>query len=76
MQFINGFGKVASVLTAKGRKHIKEENFALPGRRYPIHDEAHARAALQRVSQLGSSSEKAAVRAAVARKYPGIEQSK
>lgn len=59
-------------LTAKGRRSIKGANFALPGRRYPIHDAAHARAALSRVSQYGSASEKAKVRSAVKRKYPGI----
>lgn len=59
-------------LTAKSRRKIKGSNFALPGRRYPIHDASHARNALSRVSQHGSSSEKARVRAAVKRKYPGI----
>ncbi len=59
-------------LTAKARKHIKPKNFALPGRRYPIEDASHARNALSRVSQNGSSAEKAKVRAAVHRKYPGI----
>jgi hypothetical protein len=41
-------------------------------RKYPIEDAAHARNALARVSQFGSSSEKEKVRAAVHRKYPGI----
>jgi hypothetical protein len=59
-------------LTTTGRKRIKAKNFALPGRRYPIEDRAHARNALARVSQFGSSSEKARVRAAVKRKYPSI----
>lgn len=76
MNFSFGFEKVAKELTTKGRKHIKEENFALPGRRYPIHDASHAKAALQRVSQFGTDAEKATVRAAVSKKYPGIEQSK
>lgn len=61
-----------SRLTAKGRKSIKGSNFALPGRRYPIHDASHARAALSRVSQFGSSEEKAAVRRKVKKKYPGM----
>jgi len=60
------------VLTAKARKHIKPSNFALPGGRYPIHDAAHARNALARVSQFGTPDEKAKVRAAVHRKFPGI----
>jgi len=59
-------------LTTKGRKQIKSDNFALPGRRYPIHDKAHARNALSRVSQYGTPAEKAKVRAAVHRKFPGI----
>ena len=61
-----------AVLTAKARKKIKPSNFALPGRRYPIQDPSHARNALARVSQHGSPAEKAKVKAAVRRKYPGI----
>ena len=63
-------------LTSKGRKRIKGSNFALPGRRYPIHDAAHARNALSRVSQNGTDKEKARVRAAVKRRYPGIGKKK
>lgn len=59
-------------LTAKGRKQIAGKNFALPGRKYPIEDESHARNALSRVSQFGSSAEKATVRSKVKSKYPGI----
>lgn len=59
-------------LTAKGRKQIKKSNFALGGGRYPIHDASHARNALSRVAQHGTPSEKAKVRAAVRRKWPGI----
>jgi hypothetical protein len=62
-----------AVLTAKARKKIKPSNFALPGRRYPIHDASHARNALTRVAQHGSPSEKKKVKAAVRRKYPGIK---
>jgi hypothetical protein len=62
-------------LDANARAHISKDNFALPGRRYPINDAAHARNALARVSQHGSSNEKKRVRAAVHRHYPGIEQS-
>jgi hypothetical protein len=61
-----------AVLTAKARKHIKPGNFALPGGRYPIHDAAHARNALARVSQHGTGAEQQKVKAAVRRKYPGI----
>jgi len=59
-------------LTARGRKRIKADNFALSGRRYPIHDRAHARNALSRVAQHGTPSEKATVRRKVKRKYPDI----
>lgn len=59
-------------LTAKARKKIAGKNFALPGRRYPIEDKAHARNALARVSQHGTAAEKATVRRKVASKYPGM----
>jgi hypothetical protein len=64
--------KGGRVLNAKARAHISASNFALPGRRYPIHDANHARNALARVSQHGTPAEKAKVRAAVHKKYPGI----
>lgn len=47
-------------LTTKARKAIPSQEFALPGRRYPIEDRAHA------------ANAKARVDAAVARKYPGM----
>ena len=59
-------------LTTKARKSISSKNFALPGRRYPIEDRAHARNALSRVSQYGSSAEKATVRSKVHAKYPSM----
>lgn len=69
-------------LTAAKRKALPSSDFALPGKgegpegkgsgSYPIPDESHARNALARVSQHGSPEEKARVRAAVHRKYPGI----
>lgn len=59
-------------LNAKGRDQIADDNFALPGRRYPIHDIAHARNALARVAQHGSEEEKTKVRSAVHRKYPSL----
>lgn len=63
-------------LTAAARKKLPSKAFALPGGRYPIEDASHARNALARVSQFGSPAEKAKVRSAVARKYPGIGQKK
>lgn len=63
-----------SKLTTERRAEIPGGDFALKGRRYPIEDASHARNALARVAQHGSSAEKATVRAAVKRKYPGIGQ--
>lgn len=59
-------------LDAAARNSLPDSAFALPGRRYPIHDENHARAALSEVAQHGTPEEKAKVRAAVHRKYPDI----
>lgn len=71
-------------LSAKQRQSLPSSDFALPGKgkgpkgagsgSYPIPDESHARNALARVSQHGSSEQKAQVRAKVKAKYPGIEQ--
>lgn len=62
-------------LTAAARKKIPAKDFALGKGRYPIEDASHARNALARVSQFGSASEKATVRAKVHSKYPGIGSS-
>ena len=62
----------SDALTANDRAHIAPKNFAGPDRSYPIEDEAHARNALARVAQNGSSPLQARVRAAVKKKYPGI----
>lgn len=59
-------------LTTQARKALPSKAFAGPDRSYPINDPAHARNALSRVSQYGSSGEKSRVRAAVHRKYPSI----
>ena len=62
-------------LTAKKRNSLKSSAFAEPGKRaYPINDASHARNALSRVSQFGSSAEKAQVRSAVHAKYPSMGQ--
>jgi hypothetical protein len=68
-------------LTTKKRKALRKSTFAIPEKSpgsgsYPIPDLAHARNALARVSQHGTPQEKARVRAAVARKFPGIGQKK
>jgi hypothetical protein len=59
-------------LTTAARKKIPGKDFAGPDRSYPIEDKSHARNALSRVSQHGSSELKAKVRAKVHAKYPGI----
>lgn len=76
---------MAKLTTAK-RQSLKSSQFALPGRgtgkggkgpgSYPIPDKSHARNALSRVAQHGSSAEKAKVRAKVHAKYPGIGKAK
>ena len=64
-------------LSASQRRHLPRGDFAMPKqRKYPINDRSHARNALARVSQHGTPSQKARVRAAVRRRYPGIKQSR
>ena len=60
-------------LTTANRKKIPTGEFALPGRRYPIEDAAHARNALARVSQDGTPGEKATVRRKVHQLFPNIK---
>ena len=64
--------KQAAVLNAAAREKIPDGGFALPGRRYPIHDVVHARAALSMAAKHGTTVERARVRAAVHRRYPEI----
>jgi len=59
-------------LTAKTRNALPGKDFAGPDRSYPIEDKSHARNALSRVSQHGSSKEKSEVRAKVKKKFPSI----
>jgi hypothetical protein len=71
-------------LSASERRHMPRSEFALPGRgvgpkgagagSYPIPNASHARNALARVSQHGSSAEKAEVRRKVHEKFPGIHE--
>lgn len=61
-------------LTYQQRERLPDSAFVYPEeRKYPIHDEAHARNALARVGTFGSPAEIAKVRAAVHKKYPQIE---
>jgi hypothetical protein len=60
-------------MTSRQRKNLPASAFAIPGKRaYPIQNKAHARAALSRVAADGTAGQRAAVRAAVGRKYPSI----
>lgn len=61
-----------AVLTAASRKKIKTSKFAVPGRKYPIQDIAHARNAMSRVRQYGTPAERKKVYSAVAKAYPGL----
>ena len=57
-------------LTAKARKAIPADDFAVAGRKYPIENKAHAVDALARASGKSVDTE---VKAAVKRKYPSID---
>jgi hypothetical protein len=62
-----------AVLTAAARKSLPMDAFAIPEKRaYPIHDKAHARDALARVSEFGTPSEQSRVRSAVHKRYPNM----
>lgn len=66
--------KIASALTSKARNKLSDSAFVFPAeRRYPIHDEAHARNALARAS---GKPEEGKVRAAVHAKFPNIGKEK
>ena len=69
-------------LTAAERNKMPSTSFALPGKgegpkgkgagAYPIEDAGHAKAALSRVAQHGTSSEKATVKAKVKKAFPSM----
>jgi hypothetical protein len=71
-----------ATLSNKKRQSLPKSSFALPGKgegksgkgsgSYPIPDASHARNALSRVAQHGSSAEQATVRAKVKAKFPNI----
>lgn len=65
-----------ATLSSDARNDLKDSDFALPGRRYPIHDEAHARNALARGAQHATPEELATIRRKVKSRYPGIDVSK
>lgn len=65
-------------LTYREREHMPASDFAMPGKRmggkggYPDENISHGRAALSRVAQHGTPSEKRRVHADVCRKFPSI----
>jgi hypothetical protein len=62
-----------AVLTSKKRSKLPTSAFVYPGsKKYPIHDLAHARNALSRAAQKGTSGDYATVKAAVCRRYPNM----
>jgi len=63
-----------SKLTYQQRQRLHGKSFAVDGqkRKYPIHDIAHGRNALARVSAHGTPAEKAQVKRAVYNKYPSL----
>ena len=71
-------------LNAAERRALPDKEFALPGKgkgpegkqagSYPIPDKTHARMALAMVAKHGTPEKKEKVRAAVAKKFPGIQQ--
>lgn len=64
-------------LSAATRKAMPAKSFAIPAKKaYPIEDANHARLALAMVSKNGTPAQKKQVKAAVAKRYPGIKQSK
>ncbi|HEY1299244.1 MAG TPA: hypothetical protein VGF07_02030 [Stellaceae bacterium] len=64
-------------LTTARRNALPKSDFAVPAKDgYPVDTANRARDALSRVSQHGSSQEKAQVRRKVAQEYPGIKQTK
>lgn len=64
--------KMAAKLSAEQRNSLPDSAFALPGRRFPINDANHARAAISMASRGTTPEEAAKVRAAVHRRYPEL----
>lgn len=64
-------------LSSHDKNNLPDSAFAVPKeRKYPIHDIEHARNALARVSQFGSSHEKELVKHAVHAKFPELKEIK
>jgi hypothetical protein len=68
-----GAGQVElAVLTAKKRKALKPEDFALPPDDYPMEDRAHAINALARGKQHASPEDYKTIKSRVCKRYPGL----
>lgn len=66
-------GLMGQDLSSKDRKKLRKKAFTLPGqRKYPIPNKAHARNALARVAQHGTTAEQKKVIAAVRKRFPSI----
>lgn len=65
-----------ATLNAKQRSKLQNLSFALPGKRkYPIHDKAHAKAALSYSARHDTEGSESTVRSAVLKKYPSLKKS-
>ena len=58
-------------LTTRGRNALATGSFALPGRRFPIQDASHARAALS-MAHNASPAEQATIKRKVHSRFPSI----
>jgi len=66
-----------ATLTTARRKNLPSSDFALPGRRYPVEDKAHARDAKARASQAANAGRLSATeKAKVDRKADAVLQKK
>ena len=69
---------MAKLTAAQRNETLPRSDFAQPSkqRKYPINDRSHARNALARVSQHGTTAEKRKIRRKVAERYPSIHQTR
>lgn len=64
-------------LRSTQRKRMPKSSFALPSKRmYPIHDKAHAKAALAFSARKDTRGSHATVRKAVLKRYPSLRKRK
>lgn len=61
-------------LRARARRRLKKSSFVYPrSRSYPIHDKAHARAALRMAGRKDTKGSLATVKRKVYKKYPSLK---